>query len=274
MAIEIREKPIKPFLRWAGGKSWFHPHLVELLRDRDFENYYEPFLGGGSIFFSLTTDGAVLSDANQELIQTYTAVRDDPEAIILALNGYENTKDFYYQLRENIPDGDAEKAARFIFLNHTSFNGLYRVNRRGLYNVPYGQRTHVVIDPESIRNASAALQNTELQTGDFAAGIEHIGQNTLVFLDPPYTVSHNNNGFIEYNQNIFSIEDQRRLATFIQQIDELGAYFILTNAAHDSIREIFQNCGRSFVVERQSLIGGRNARRGLTEELVFTNIDV
>lgn len=273
MAIQMREKPIKPFLRWAGGKAWFHSHLENLLHGVEFDNYYEPFLGGGSIFFSLEADNAVLSDANQELIDTYIAVRDNPDEVILAIEGYENTKEFYYRLRENIPDAPSEKAARFIYLNHTSFNGLYRVNKRGLYNVPYGQRTHVIIDAASIRNASDALQNIQLSAGDFESGIECIRKGTLVFLDPPYTVSHNNNGFIEYNQNIFSIEDQRRLARFIKQVEDRGAYFILTNAAHDAIREIFQKCGRSFTVERQSLIGGKNAKRGLTEELVFTNID-
>lgn len=273
MAIEIRERPIKPFLRWAGGKSWFHEHLADLVEGIEFDNYYEPFLGGGSVFFSLEATEAVLADANRELIETYTAVRDNPDEVIGALAGYRNTSEFYYELREQIPTTAHERAARFIFLNHTSFNGLYRVNKRGLYNVPYGKRENVVIDVDAIRSASDALQNVQLQAGDFATGIDHIRQNTLVFLDPPYTVSHNHNGFIEYNRNIFSIEDQRRLARFIQQIENRGAYFVLTNAAHDAIREIFRDCGRSFLVERQSLIGGRYARRGLTEELVFTNID-
>lgn len=274
MAVELRDKPIKPFLRWAGGKAWFHRHLADLINDHEFDNYYEPFLGGASIFFSLNTTQAVLSDANAELIETYQAVRDMPEQVIETFSTYRNEREFYYNLRAEIPQENFKRAARFIYLNRTSYNGLYRVNRQGRYNVPFGNKPSIGIDEEIIRNASEALRNTTLVAGDFAAGLNHIRENTLVFLDPPYTVSHNNNGFISYNQNIFSIEDQQRLANFIHQIDEAGAYFILTNAAHDAIRDIFRNCGRSFTVERQSLIGGRNAQRGLTEELVFTNIDI
>ena len=274
MAIELREKPLKPFLRWAGGKAWFHQHLVDLLGNHEFDNYYEPFLGGGSIFFSLNATEAVLSDANAELIEAYIAVRDHPEEVIETFLTYRNEKDFYYNLRAQIPDDPNARAARFIYLNRTSYNGLYRVNRQGQYNVPFGNKPSIGINEGTIRSASEGLQNAVLVSGDFEDGIEHIRENTLVFLDPPYTVSHNHNGFIAYNQDIFSIEDQQRLANFIHQIDEVGAYYILTNAAHDAIRNIFRDCGRSFIVERQSLIGGRNAQRGLTEELVFTNIDV
>ena len=275
MAIQLKEERIKPFLRWAGGKSWFIDHLEELLAGQNFTNYYEPFLGGGSIFLSIdVTDAtATLSDANRELIDTYIAIRDNVEEVIKFFATYENTSDFYYRLREKEPNDPFERAARFIYLNHTSYNGLYRVNRKGKYNVPFGNRKSDTIDIEEIRKASQALAGVNLISGDFENRGDVIQEGTLVFLDPPYTVSHNDNGFIQYNQSIFSIEDQERLAQYIQFIMERGAYFILTNAAHNAIREIFADCGHSMLVERQSLIGGKKAKRGLTSELVFTNIE-
>lgn len=275
MAIQLKEERIKPFLRWAGGKSWFIDHLEDLLVGQNFTNYYEPFLGGGSIFFSIDVTDAVptLSDANRELIDTYIAIRDNVEEVIKYFTTYENTSDFYYKLREQEPTDLSERAARFIYLNHTSYNGLYRVNRKGKYNVPFGNRKSDTIDVEEIRKASQALAGVNLISGDFENRGDVIQEGTLVFLDPPYTVSHNDNGFIQYNQSIFSIEDQERLAQYIQFIMERGGYFILTNAAHNAIREIFADCGHSMLVERQSLIGGKKAKRGLTSELVFTNIE-
>lgn len=276
MAVQLKEERIKPFLRWAGGKTWFIDHLEALLDGQHFANYYEPFLGGGSIFFSLSVTDAVatLSDANTELIDTYISIRDNVEEVIQYFATYENTSDFYYKLREKEPTDPFERAARFIYLNHTSYNGLYRVNRKGKYNVPFGKRKSDTIDIEEIRKASRALVGANLISGDFENRGDVIQEGTLVFLDPPYTVSHNDNGFVQYNQSIFSIEDQARLARYIQFIMDRGAYFILTNAAHNAIREIFADCGRSMLVERKSLIGGKNAKRGLTSELVFTNIEL
>lgn len=274
MAVQLKAERIKPFLRWAGGKTWFIEHLEALLDGQNFTNYYEPFLGGGSIFFSLSITDAVatLSDANKELIDTYIAIKDNVEEVIQYFATYENTSDFYYKLREKEPTDPFERAARFIYLNHTSYNGLYRVNQKGKYNVPYGNRKSDTIDVEEIRKASRVLAGANLISGDFENRGNIIQEGTLVFLDPPYTVSHNDNGFIQYNQSIFSIEDQKRLARYIHFIMERGAYFILTNAAHNAIREIFADCGQSMLVERQSLIGGKKAKRGLTSELVFTNI--
>lgn len=275
MAVQLKEERIKPFLRWAGGKTWFIDHLETLITGHNFTNYYEPFLGGGSIFFSLSVTDAVatLSDANKELIDTYTAIRDNVEEVVKFFATYENTAEFYYKLREKEPTDPFERAARFIYLNHTSYNGLYRVNRKGKYNVPFGNRKSDTIDIDEIRKASKALAGANLISGDFENRGDVIQRGTLVFLDPPYTVSHNDNGFIQYNQSIFSLEDQKRLAQYIQYIMDQGAYFILTNAAHNAIREIFADCGQSMLVERQSLIGGKKAKRGLTSELVFTNID-
>jgi DNA adenine methylase len=266
---------IEPFVRWAGGKTWLISHIPELLGDLHIEHYHEPFLGGGAIFFSLDhTKKSYLSDANPQLINTYIQVRDNPETLIEEFQQFRNTEEDYYRIRSEITQADTvENAARFLYLNQTSYNGLYRVNREGRYNVPYGFRTTWVYDVERIRAASEKLQNTRIVAGDFESNKYRIKPNDLVFLDPPYTVSHNNNGFIAYNQNLFSLEDQLRLKRFIEYVKRKGAYYILTNAAHETIREIFltQN-DRIIELRRNSLIGGKHAVRAEISEYIFTNI--
>jgi len=266
---------IEPFVRWAGGKTWLIPHMPQLLGNVHIEHYHEPFLGGGAIFFSLEhSKKSYLSDANPQLINTYIQVRDNPEKLISIFRRFSNTESDYYQVRsEFTKDNTVENAARFLFLNQTSYNGLYRVNREGRYNVPYGFRKTWEYDVARIRAASVKLQNTRISTGDFEANKYRIKENDLVFLDPPYTVSHNNNGFIAYNQKLFSLEDQKRLKRFIEYIKHKGAYYILTNAAHETIREIFlAENDRIVEFQRNSLIGGKNAKRTAISEYIFTNI--
>ena len=266
---------METFVRWAGGKTWLLPYIPELLGDLRIEHYHEPFLGGGAVFFSLEhRKRAYLSDANAQLVNLYIQIRDNPEALIELFQEMPNTRADYYRIRAEFTlEETLENAARFLYLNKTSYNGLYRVNRRGRYNVPYGFREHWVYDLERIRAASRWLHNTRITTGDFEVNKYRIKENDLVFLDPPYTVSHNNIGCIAYNQNLFSLEDQRRLKRFIEYIKRKGAFYILTNAAHQTIRQIFLTPGdRIIALQRNSLIGGRNAVRGEITEYIFTNI--
>ena len=265
---------VEPFIRWAGGKNWLVKSLDNIIGDLCYKNYYEPFLGGGAIFFSMDHPfHSYLSDTNQDLINTYIAVRDNPYEVIRFFLNYLNTEEEYYRARSAVPVNLAEQAARFIFLNQTSFNGIYRVNREGQYNVPYGHRTNWIYDCDRILNASIKLQKVKLKCCDFEGYKYRIKKNDLVFLDPPYTVSHNNNGFIEYNKNLFSIEDQYRLSRYIEFIRKRGAYYILTNAAHPVIKTIFQKDNdRLIELNRHSLIGGRKAKREEIKEYIFTNI--
>ncbi len=264
----------EPFLRWAGGKNWFVKHLPKILNGININHYHEPFLGGASVFFSLEHNKkSYLSDSNEELIRTYITIRDNPNDVIELLNTYENTKDFYYNMRSTIPRNECELAARFIYLNQTSYNGIYRVNRAGGYNVPYGYRNNWIYDNNRIIEASKKLQNTRIEHGDFTVNKRRILSGDLVFLDPPYTVSHNNNGFIEYNAKIFSLEDQERLSEFIDFIRHKNAYYILTNAAHPEIDRIFLKDGDYKIeLDRKSLIGGKNAERKTISEYIYTNI--
>lgn len=266
---------IEPFVRWAGGKTWLIPYLSQIIGNTHIEHYHEPFLGGAAVFFSLEHNKkSYLSDANEQLINTYIQIRDNPQAVIDYFIQFENTENEYYRIRDElVPATLAESAARFIYLNQTSYNGLFRVNRQGKYNVPYGFRNGWHYDVNRILEASKKLQNTRITVGDFETNKYRIQEHDLVFLDPPYTVSHNNNGFIEYNQTLFSLEDQKRLSKFIDFIKRKNAYYILTNAAHEEIQKIFTKDGdRRLELQRHSLIGGRNANRREISEYIFTNI--
>lgn len=268
-------KAAKPFLRWAGGKSWLLKHLPGFLPKDGFNSYHEPFLGGGSIFFNLNPqNGAFLSDLNLELINTYIEVQRNVEGVINKLKEFENTKEFYYEVRDARHfKSRTSKAARFIYLNQTSFNGIYRENLNGKYNVPYGFRRKQFLDPENLRLASSVLQNATITDGDFFDVIKRVKKQDLVFLDPPYTVTHYENGFIKYNSKLFNENDQTRLSNAIDCLKELGAYYILTNAAHIHIRELFcKSSDRIIELQRASLIGGKSAKRGKYSELIITNI--
>lgn len=267
------KKSVEPFLRWAGGKRWLVKYLDQIIGDLKYGAYHEPFLGSGAIFFALAPPNkSYLSDLNQELIDTYIALQANPEAIIEKMKRLKNTEEFYYEIRGRNTRTIATKAARFIYLNQTSYNGIYRVNQRGKYNVPYGYRTKGFLEKEKLLTASKALQRATLTCGDFLATKGNIKEGDLVFLDPPYTVSHNNNGFIKYNQKLFSLDDQKRLSEFVDHIRQQNAYYILTNAAHQVILDIFEKGDRRIELSRASLIGGDQAKRGAVSEYVFTNI--
>lgn len=265
---------ITSFIRWAGGKSWLVPFIESLIDGLEFNNYHEPFMGGASVFFAIDTPNkSYLSDVNPELVGTFCAVRDNPQRIIEYLKEYKTDSDSYYAIRDSEPRGKYQRAARFLYLNTYSFNGLYRVNRQGKYNVPYGQRGNTSIDYDRILESSKKLQGVEVVCQDFDASKSIIHKGDLVFLDPPYTVSKESNSmFIEYNQKLFSLDDQYRLAELIDYINDQGAYYILTNAMHDKIMEIFKDKGRVLTRERNSLIGGKKAFRGKVQEYIFTNI--
>lgn len=263
---------ITSFIRWAGGKSWLVPHVAEQVEKLDYNNYFEPFMGGASIFFSLDIPKkAYLSDVNEELINAFCAVRDNPKKIIEYLKGYKTDEESYYSIRATEPRGKYQKAARFLYLNANSFNGLYRVNRNGKYNVPYGHK-NATVNYTRLLEVGEKLKNVEIQCRDFSDISDQIGAKDLVFLDPPYTVSKEDTGFVGYNSTWFSLDDQRRLVTLINRINDVGAYYIMTNAAHETILEIFKDSGRMVTLERNSLIGGKKSYRGKVQEYIFTNI--
>ncbi len=249
------------------------PTLQELLKDFPLEKYFEPFLGGGAIFFSIQPNKAFLSDLNADLINAYIQVKENVEEVISGLLSLENSSQKYYEVRASTETDPLIRAIYFIFLNHTSYNGLYRVNNSGKYNVPYGNRSTKLINTNNMRRVSMALRLAEIECISYEHTIDNISEGDLVYLDPPYTVSHNRNGFIKYNKKLFSLADQYKLSKFIDQIKLKGAFYILSNGANDKISEIFHKDGDNLMtVKRSSVIGGKNAIRSSVEEYLFTNL--
>lgn len=263
---------MKPFLRWAGGKSWLLKHLRSDILESGIRGYHEPFLGGGAVFFSLgKTQRVHLSDVNPRLIETYQQVRDSVKNVTDHLKRFQNNRDFYNEIRSKQFADPSKRAAQFIYLNQTSFNGIYRENLRGEYNVPFGNRTKDFVQEKLLLEASTKLRGVNLRANQFDKFPQYIKKNDLVFLDPPYTITHNNNGFIKYNKHLFSLADQHRLALFIKRIIEKEAYYILTNAAHEEIEKIFR-FNPPVELKRISHVGGEKKRVSYSEYL-FTNLD-
>jgi DNA adenine methylase len=266
----------KPFLRWAGGKTWLTNHIEELL-PQTINNYYEPFLGGGSIFFYLKSKGLIkgkcyLSDANEELINAYKVLKSNPNELFELLKTQKNTEKEYYKIRKTIFESKIERASRFFFLNKTSFNGIYRVNKNGEYNVPFGHRKlEKLYDFEKLQKTSKLLKNCFFSVMDFKKVSAKVNEGDLVFFDPPYTVAHENNGFIQYNQSLFSWDNQIELSKMLLEIKAKNANFILTNACHTSIEEIYNDKGNKTTLSRASTIGGIGASRTIYKELIYTN---
>jgi DNA adenine methylase len=260
-----------PFLKWAGGKRWLwqrHPELFEVGQRR----YIEPFLGGGAIFFALNPAKAELSDLNKELIQTYTTIREDWKGVWMKLLEHQRRHlkddDYYYLIRDSRPHGDTGRAAKFIYLNRTCFNGLYRVNLRGEFNVPKGTKDKVIFIYDSFAEVSARLRRASLGHSDFEAVIDGAGSEDFLFVDPPYTVNHNLNGFLKYNEKIFSWSDQERLAACLKRFARRGGKALVTNAAHQSVIDLYTDVGPMRAVRRHSVMASENARRNEVEEVL------
>ena len=266
---------IKPFLRWAGGKSWFRKHIENYIPN-EFDNYYEPFLGGGSIFFYLKSKGliknkAYLSDSNKDLINTYRVIKNDLPKLQNILTTHIDNKEEYYKMRELNFDNPIKRAAQFLYLNKTSFNGIYRVNRNGKYNVPYGKRSlNILYDFKHLKVISEIFDKTYFSTQDFKIRCKQAKRNDFVFIDPPYTVAHENNGFVQYNQSIFSWKNQVQLAKITSELENKEVKFVVTNAYHSSIKKIYTT-GQQKPLSRSSTIGGKGAKRSSYKELIITN---
>lgn len=261
---------LKPFIKWAGGKRW-------LIADPNFRppsftgRYIEPFLGGGAIFFHLLPRKSILSDLNERLIETYQVIRDEPNRVLELLQEMQrkHSKPFYYEERSRKRRSRHGRAAQFLYLNRTCWNGLYRENLKGEFNVPKGTKSQIVFADEDFLTISNALQSAELKVCDFEDTINDARCGDFVFADPPYTTAHNMNGFIKYNQQIFRWEDQLRLRDALTQAFERGANIVLTNADHVSIRKLYLDCAQCISIGRPSIISGKTSGRRSTSEVLF-----
>jgi DNA adenine methylase len=199
----------------------------------------------------------------------YIEVRDNVESLIEALRRLRNSEEDYYRVRAAAPRTEASKAARLIYLCTLSFNGIYRQNLKGEFNVPYGYKTHLKhYDIGRLREASRQLQGREILYEDFERAVKNAKQGDLVYFDPPYTVAHGNNGFVKYNAKIFSWDDQKRLARTVHTLKSLGCHVIVSNADHPSIRELYPDC-EVHVIERFSVMSASSAFRRQVRECLF-----
>ena len=259
-----------PFLKWAGGKRWFVSKYMSLFPS-SYNRYIEPFLGSAAVYFHLQPQSAILSDINKDLIETYIAIKDDWENVynLLKQHHRKHGKEYYYKIRSSKPRTISSRAARIIYLNRTCWNGLYRVNVKGEFNVPIGSRSNVTLDTDNFANIANLLKNTKLLQSDFEEVINQAQQHDLLFVDPPYTVKHTNNGFIKYNENLFHWDDQVRLSQCLIRAIERGAHIIHTNADYSSIRNLYENHFNIMSVKRNSTLAATSYHRGQCKELII-----
>lgn len=272
---ETRPK-IAPFVKWAGGKRQLLSPLTKFFPD-EYERYIEPFVGGGSVYFSLQHERAILGDSNRDLMNCYTVIKEHLDELIQALHGYQQhvaDKDYYYTIRAQKPDilSPVEQAARFIYLNKTCYNGLYRVNQKGEFNVPFGkhERPPTLYDGDNLREISQLLQNAELIEGDFGETALLASEGDFVYLDPPYYRTPKKNSFTSYSINSFGKKEHARLAKAFQELDNKGCIVVLTNSDKRFIRNLY----RDYVIKpvmTNRMINCKGSGRGNFPELIISN---
>ena len=263
----------KPFVKWAGGKRKlipsFAPHFPPM---RHVRRYFEPFLGGGAMFFHLQHPRSFLSDSNEELVELYTVVRDQVEDLIGNLKKHRNEAEYYYQVRAQSPIllTPIERAARFIFLNKTCYNGLYRVNSKRQFNVPFGKyKKPLICATEGLRAASLALQNTKISSADFEYAVSEARNCDFVYFDPPYHPLSKTSSFTAYTAGKFGISEQERLARVYYDLDRRGCYVMLSNSDTPLIRELYTHFQIIEVQANRAINSKANGRGKITELLII-----
>ncbi len=291
---------LKPFVKWVGGKSQLVNELEKMLPSDDekvLTKYVEPMVGGGALLFNVLSkfdfEQIYISDTNAELINAYKVIQNDVDELVATLTEMQllflpmnenGRKYFYYTVRDKfnrLELNDAnmiEKAALFIFLNKTCFNGLYRVNKKGQFNVPMGAyKSPTICDESNLRNISKALQNVEIVCGDYSLSKHFIDSNTFVYIDPPYRPISETSGFTSYTTDAFDDNEQIRLAHFIDEINEMGAKMVLSNSDPQNVNSedtFFEDLYKSYKikkVEANRMINSKSHGRGKIKELLICN---
>ena len=272
----LRERHVKPFLKWAGGKSHLLPQLRSLVL-KQYDKYIEPFLGGGALFLDLRPNHAVISDLNSELINCYIVVRDAPYELLEQLKGIPVNSKTYYRIRKRDPKklNDIERAARLVYLNKTCYNGLYRVNKRGQFNTPYGKNDNArVYTPKNILRASKALRIADILQGDFEPILlNYASCGDFIYLDPPYPPTARYSDFTRYTSNFFYKKDHLRLAKVVEELDNRNCRFALSNAKHPLVLKIYSKY-KKIEVKAPRYISSRGDGRGNVSEILITNISM
>lgn len=295
---EKKEAELKPFVKWAGGKRQLVSELEKyFISSKGIKRYVEAFVGGGALLFHILQNYDIeeiyISDINKELINAYNVIKNNVGVLIDRLNEiqsqflalYESErKSYYYEKRTEyntilLNDNTAvEKASLFIFLNKTCFNGLYRVNKKGEFNVPMGDyKKPVILEEENLLNISKALQKVTIICGDYSLVKEYIDDETFVYFDPPYRPISQTSSFTSYNADCFDDKEQQRLASFINEIDSKGAKFLLSNSDPQNINiedNFFEDLYRKYIIDKvlmSRMINSKASGRGKINELLISN---
>jgi DNA adenine methylase len=261
-----------PFFKLAGGKRKLVSELVKYIPS-SFNTYYEPFVGGGALFWHLSglKPRAVLSDTNPDMIAAYLAVRDNVEELIKVLSRYPRDKDFYLELRArtSINDGNVIRGARFIYLLKCGFNGLWRTNKAGLYNVPFGDNNGTICDAELLRWCSMRLKNVTIICTDFTHVLGKAVANDLVYFDPPYVPLNPTSNFTNYTVNGFDLEDQIRLRKTAEMLKNRGVHVILSNSSSPIVEKLYKGFDIQQIEAKRS-INSKGDKRGPIKEVIIT----
>lgn len=272
----------KPFIKYCGGKTRLLPYIIENLPNKEFKNYFEPFVGGGSVLFELLSKDITyncnrnytISDINDNLINCYEIIKTNIEDIIQELGKdiYKNSSDSYYKCRDrfnNIKFDDTnlvEKAALFIYLNKCGYNGMYRENSKGKFNIPFGKmKNPKICDTKVLRKDSDGLKNVHIACCEYSDILELVEKDDFVYLDPPYHET-----FTDYTNNKFNEEEQIELKKFVDELTKKGAFIMLSNSATDFIKDLYKDYKQINLTIKYSL-GGKGADRGDKQELLIVN---
>jgi len=278
--IQQIQSTLQPFTKWTGGKRQLLPVIKSLMPD-DYNNYFEPFIGGGAVFFDLIPKKATINDFNSELINCYRQIKDNPEKLIELLTEHQkkNSKEYYLELRSADRDGrindmtDTERAARIMYMLRVDFNGLYRVNSKNQFNVPYGRyKNPKIVDSELILSISSYLNNNDIRilNGDFEEAIKNVQAGDFVYFDPPYIPLSETSAFTSYTHEGFSYEEQVRLRNVFKRLNEKGVYVMLSNSSSPLVEELYEG----FNIHKVNAIrtnGAKSSSRGKISEIIVTN---
>lgn len=280
---EALVRPAEPFLKWAGGKSQLLNQFAPLFPE-GIKRYFEPFIGSAAVFFDVQNRYqpryALLSDTNDELVNCYTSVRDEPKLVVNALRKHqklhqERGSEHYYAVRalDTASLSSAQRAARLIYLNKTCFNGLYRVNSSGQFNVPMGRyKNPTILNEERLHAASSALKGVRLAVQDFSGCLGKLRPDDYVYVDPPYVPLSSTSNFTGYTKGGFDLAEQERLASFVREADRKGCRVMVSNSETPTIRRLYKGLNVHRVMARR-MINSNSHRRGPVAELVITNYE-
>lgn len=279
--LSAKESLLLPlFLKWAGGKLQLIEQLENLFPHK-FRNYYEPFIGSGAVFFyvksKLKPNKVILSDTNEELINCFVIVRDKPSELVESLLNHrkKHSKEYYYAVRsiESNRLDSVDRAARLIYLNKTCFNGLYRVNSKGQFNVPFGDyESPSIFDKNTLFQASQLLRGVHLQVMSFEKILDFAGKDDFVYFDPPYIPLSKTSSFTRYSKSDFSMKEQKQLSEVFEALDSRGCFVMLSNSDHALTRELYRDYKKNTVVVRaKRMINSVGSKRGAIDELIVTS---